>query len=84
MCLKVIASFPYIILTYERFHRSTFGECKKLVVVSWGKYMASMQTGMFNSVQLNRSVMSDSLQPHGLQHARPPGLEFIPEDVVVC
>ena len=24
------------------------------------------------SVQLSRSVMSDSLQPHGLQHARPP------------
>ena len=26
----------------------------------------------FNSVQLNSSVMSDSLQHHGLQHARPP------------
>ena len=25
-----------------------------------------------SSVQFNRSVMSDSLQPHGLQHARPP------------
>ena len=25
-----------------------------------------------NSVQLSRSVVSDSLQPHGLQHARPP------------
>ena len=25
-----------------------------------------------NSVQFSRSVMSDSLQPHGLQHARPP------------
>ena len=25
-----------------------------------------------NSVQLSHSVMSDSLQPHGLQHARPP------------
>ena len=24
------------------------------------------------SVQFSRSVMSDSLQPHGLQHARPP------------
>ena len=24
------------------------------------------------SVQFNRLVMSDSLQPHGLQHARPP------------
>ena len=25
-----------------------------------------------NSVQFSRSVMTDSLQPHGLQHARPP------------
>ena len=24
------------------------------------------------SVQFNRSVLSNSLQPHGLQHARPP------------
>ena len=27
---------------------------------------------LFSSVQFSRSVMSDSLQPHGLQHARPP------------
>ena len=27
---------------------------------------------LFYSVQFSRSVMSDSLQPHGLQHARPP------------
>ena len=27
---------------------------------------------MFSSVQFSRSVMSDSLRPHGLQHARPP------------
>ena len=26
----------------------------------------------FSSVQISRSVMSDSLQPHELQHARPP------------
>ena len=26
----------------------------------------------FQSVQFSRSVMSDSLRPHGLQHARPP------------
>ena len=26
----------------------------------------------FSSVQFSRSVMSNSLQPHGLQHARPP------------
>ena len=27
---------------------------------------------IFSSVQFSRSVMSDSLRPHGLQHARPP------------
>ena len=26
----------------------------------------------FNSIQFNRSVVSDSLQPHEPQHARPP------------
>ena len=31
-----------------------------------------------NSVQLSHSVMSDSLQPHGLQHARPPCQSPIP------
>ena len=30
-----------------------------------------LNTG-FSSVQFSRSVMSDSLQPHELQHARPP------------
>ena len=31
----------------------------------------SIQNG-FSSVQFSHSVVSDSLQPHGLQHARPP------------
>ena len=30
------------------------------------------RTDMFSSVQLSHSVMSDSLGPHGLQHAMPP------------
>ena len=33
-------------------------------------YMTTGKTISF--VQFNRSVMSDSLQPHGLQHTRPP------------
>ena len=32
----------------------------------------------FQSVQLSFSVMSDSLQPHGLQHARPPCPQVTP------
>ena len=31
-----------------------------------------MCRALFSSVQFSCSVMSDSLQPHGLQHARPP------------
>ena len=30
------------------------------------------QTELFSSVQFSRSVMSNSLRPHELQHARPP------------
>ena len=33
---------------------------------------------IFSSVQFNRSVVSDSLRPHGLQHARPPCISPIP------
>ena len=32
-----------------------------------------------SSVQFSHSVMSDSLQPHGLQHARPPCHHQLPE-----
>ena len=31
---------------------------------------------LFSSVQFSRSVVSDSLQPHELQHARPPCLSI--------
>ena len=31
-----------------------------------------MSIGVFSSVQFSCSVMPDSLQPHGLQHTRPP------------
>ena len=36
----------------------------------WGKVLASRQG--ISSVQSSRSVVSDSLWPHGLQHTRPP------------
>ena len=32
----------------------------------------------FSSVQFSHSIMSDSLRPHGLQHARPPCPSLIP------
>ena len=37
-----------------------------------GVTLSSWQTLLGYSVQFNHSVMSDSLRPHGLQHARPP------------
>ena len=36
------------------------------------KVVVHIHDGIFSSVQFSHSVMSDSLQPHGLQHARPP------------
>ena len=33
---------------------------------------------LHSSVQFRRSVMSDSLRPHGLQYSRPPGLSPTP------
>ena len=35
-------------------------------------YKSTLYKFYTHSVQFNHSVMSDSLQPHGLQHARPP------------
>ena len=40
--------------------------------------MYNFNSVQFSSVQFNRSVMSNSLQPHGLQHARPPGPSLSP------
>ena len=37
------------------------------------------KTALLNSVQFSRSVVSDSLQPHELQHARPPRPSPTPE-----
>ena len=43
----------------------------------WGKILCSAHC--FSSVQFSRSVVSDSLQPHGLQHARLPCPSPTPE-----
>ena len=39
---------------------------------SWAPFPASYQGVQFSSVQFSHSVVSDSLQPHESQHARPP------------
>ena len=53
---------------------------EKAMHVEWGqgdpvwerKSEPSTKALKFTSVQFSRSVVSDSLQPHELQHARPP------------
>ena len=49
------------------------GVCSNSGPLSWWCYLTiSSNWYQFSSVQFSCSVMSDSLQPHGLQHARPP------------
>ena len=44
-----------------------------IITMNWRcKYYLILQVKKFSSVQFSRSVMSDSLQPHELQRARPP------------
>ena len=47
---------------------------KELSLKNHGVFIYSQDGMLFSkqSVQFSRSVMSNSLQPHGLQHARPP------------
>ena len=40
------------------------------IYILWKKYLSP--SSLFSSVQFSSSVVSDSLQPHKLQHARPP------------
>ena len=42
------------------------------------KESGRINTKMFSSVQFSCSVVSDSLQPHGLQHTRPPCSSLTP------
>ena len=38
----------------------------------WDEVKGALKAIRFSSVQCSRSVVSDSLRPHELQHARPP------------
>ena len=44
------------------------------LVTPWGKgeLLCHMHLCIFSSVQFSRSIVSNSLRPHELQHARPP------------
>ena len=53
-------NFNFLGCSQSTFFPECWSQLKPLLVV-------------FSSVQFSRSVMSDSLRPHELQHARPPG-----------
>ena len=71
-------------LTYEKFHiqlaaegyvRSGLGFCPSSVankLCDFGIGFNTLKLFSFTSVQFSRSVVSDSLQPHKSQPARPP------------
>ena len=44
-------------------------------------FMGKHRMCILSSVQFSRSVVSDSLQPHELQHARPPCPSPTPADI---
>ena len=50
---------------------------KALMLLTMGHFPEVLQS-LSDSVQFGRSVLSDSLQPHELQHARPPCPSPIP------
>ena len=58
--------------------RSKVRCCKEQYCIgTWN--VRSMNQGKFSSVQFSHSVVSNSLWPHELQHARPPCLSQLPE-----
>ena len=67
--LKRSLVFPFILLSSISLHCS-FKKVLSLLVTLWNS--AFSWTRKKASVQFSRSVMSDSLGPHELQHARPP------------
>ena len=48
---------------------------------SFCHFVFEIDSQMWDSVQFSRSVVSDSLRPHELQHARPPCPSPTPRDV---
>ena len=67
--------YPAVDVTGER---SKVRCCKEQYCIgTWN--VRSMNQGKFSSVQFSCSVVSDSLRPHELQHARPPCSSPSPE-----
>ena len=59
---------------YQPFHPPTniYSRSARQKVSTWTSKSKKYHSVQFSSVQFSHSVMSDSLWPHGSQHARPP------------
>ena len=72
-------SLPGNLLSKEGLVEKSLRPCYQIELLWWWKCSISALFNMvaispvcLSSVQFSRSVVSDSLQPHELQHARPP------------
>ena len=68
-----LASTPHLsnLLAYHEANRSNLGLVNIRLINSLQLQVDSI-ISTFSSVQFSRSVLSDSLRPHELKHARPP------------
>ena len=72
-CLAASSSLEWQVTEHSAFHLSK-RQCLCPGIKNILKFYVTIckQESPSNSVQFSRSVVSNSLQPHGLQHARPP------------
>ena len=63
---------------YSRFHLEWWIISRRFSMYFAQIHQRNRHIWQFSSVQFSRSVVSNSLRPHGLQHARPPGPSTIP------
>ena len=66
---EYLGGFPFFVI---KNNDATYILIHNLVYISSGVYLAVVKSTSQHSVQISHSVVSDSLRPHGLQHARLP------------
>ena len=77
-CYSILRAFdtPWVIAALKAKPLSLWTSAFKIPLTPWEvstrRFCPLVNLGTFSSVQFSRSVVSDSLQLHELQHARPP------------
>ena len=71
-CYSLNPSHPLLPLCVHKFVWTNFWTCLHLHCCPAHKFTSTIFLGSISSVQFSRSIRSDSLRPHELQHARPP------------